>query len=397
MKKSLLVLFASILFVFNGSAQCTNDAGTIMLNAPFVCQSMPAQISTTPATNISANFVVNWQQSYDGQNWIGASGSSTNDYFEIPTYNLSNGASYYRRKITDLNATAPCNVVYSNALFVNPVIVFPGVISGNDTICGGQNNNSVINSIQAGNTTGNSISYSWFQSTGNNNFTPIAGATNETYNPSNITVTTQYKRMVLMNNSPCSSNSNTITINVMNCGTFSTNITGTTSIGPNQTATYSVPATVGMQYVWTVTGGTITSGQGTNIITVIWDGGGSANLRTTVADYSVSVVETDATPESRTTTQPITAITTGINKGLGSTGISVFPNPIKNQFTVEMPTVNSTVNYTVYSTSGVQMQAGSFNATASGNTITTQLPAGMYQLVLNYDGVYTSTRLVVVE
>lgn len=108
-----------------------------------------------------------------------------------------------------------------------------------------------------------------------------------------------------------------------------------------------------MNYLWAVTGGTITGGQGTHSVTIMWDGGASAIS-------SVSITETDATPESRTATQPIATITTGINKGLGSTGISVFPNPIKNQFTIEMPTANTAVYYTVYSTSGVQMQAGSF-------------------------------------
>ena len=82
---------------------------------------------------------------------------------------------------------------------------------------------------------------------------------------------------------------------------------------------------------------------------------------------------------------------------MGAKGISLFPNPIKNEFTIEMPTINTAVNYTIYSTSGVQMQAGSFNATVAGNTISTQLPAGMYQLVFNYDGVFTITRLAVVE
>jgi len=243
------------------------------------------------------------------------------------------------------------------------------------------------------------LSFQWTSSTGGT-FTDIVGATNSNLTVSNVIVKSYYIRKAIYTTSTgvtteYFSKDTLLILTPMSCGIFASNITGTTSISPNQTATYSVPATVGMQYVWTVIGGTITSGQGTNSITVLWDGGGSANLRTTVADYSVSVVETDATPTSKTTTQAITMTTTGINKGFASSGISVFPNPTKNQFTIEMPTANTAVNYTVYSTTGVQMQAGTFNAAASGNTITTQLPAGMYQLVLNYDGVFTSTRLVV--
>jgi hypothetical protein len=41
----------------------------------------------------------------------------------------------------------------------------------------------------------------------------------------------------------------------------------------NQTYTYNIPAIAGSTYVWTVTGGTIISGQGTNQITVQWDSG----------------------------------------------------------------------------------------------------------------------------
>jgi len=82
---------------------------------------------------------------------------------------------------------------------------------------------------------------------------------------------------------------------------------------------------------------------------------------------------------------------------LGAKGISLFPNPIKNEFTIEMPTVSTSVNYSVYTTTGVQVQSGSFNSASSGNIISAQLPTGIYQLVLNYDGVFTSTRLAVVE
>jgi len=50
---------------------------------------------------------------------------------------------------------------------------------------------------------------------------------------------------------------------------------------------YAVPNTPGSAYQWTVTGGTVTSGQGTNAVQINW---------TTAAPggYQVSVVETDA-------------------------------------------------------------------------------------------------------
>jgi hypothetical protein len=288
----------------------------------------------------------------------------------------------------------------SNFLNVYLFDINPGEITGTETLCTGTTPsiaNSTADAALSVNTTYCKVAYQWVTVENSYYYTEIVGATSKTYQPAALPSTITLARKAFTYPYSCYIYSNVVDKTVMACGMFSTNITGTTSIIPNQTATYSVPATVGMQYVWTVTGGTITSGQGANSINVTWDGGGSANLRTTVADYSVSVVETDATPASKTTNQTITMTTTGINKGFGSEGISVFPNPIKNQFIIEMPIVNTAINYTIYSTSGVQMQTGSFNSTSSGNTISTKLPAGMYQLVLNYDGVFTSTRLAVVE
>lgn len=48
---------------------------------------------------------------------------------------------------------------------------------------------------------------------------------------------------------------------------------------------YTVPNTAGSTYQWVVTGGNITSGQGTNTITVDWS-------TTPVGGYNVSVTET---------------------------------------------------------------------------------------------------------
>jgi hypothetical protein len=49
---------------------------------------------------------------------------------------------------------------------------------------------------------------------------------------------------------------------------------------------YSVPATVGSTYAWSITGGNIAAGQGTNTIQVDWSA-------TIPGNYSVEVIETD--------------------------------------------------------------------------------------------------------
>lgn len=57
------------------------------------------------------------------------------------------------------------------------------------------------------------------------------------------------------------------------CVPFTVVITGSNSVCVNGAELYSVPDVPGATYVWTVTGGTIVSGQGTNSIQVIWNNG----------------------------------------------------------------------------------------------------------------------------
>ncbi|OWY24839.1 hypothetical protein C7N43_27915 [Sphingobacteriales bacterium UPWRP_1] len=56
-------------------------------------------------------------------------------------------------------------------------------------------------------------------------------------------------------------------------------ISGNNMACANQTYTYSTPAITGSTYNWTVTGGTIISGQGTNTITVQWNNGTAGTVQ----------------------------------------------------------------------------------------------------------------------
>lgn len=84
-------------------------------------------------------------------------------------------------------------------------------------------------------------------------------------------------------NSRCE-NTVTISNNPHYTGNIPVTINGTNTACVNTIQTYSVPIIDGSTYVWTVTGGTITTGQGTNQITVQWDNG--------VAAGTVNVVQT---------------------------------------------------------------------------------------------------------
>jgi len=54
---------------------------------------------------------------------------------------------------------------------------------------------------------------------------------------------------------------------------FVTSVTGQTNVCTDNTVTYSTPFMAGSTYLWTVEGGIIVSGQGTNIIEVQWNNG----------------------------------------------------------------------------------------------------------------------------
>lgn len=66
--------------------------------------------------------------------------------------------------------------------------------------------------------------------------------------------------------------------------TFTPLITGSNAACSNGTQTYLVPAIAGSTYNWTVLGGTILLGQGTNQITVQWNNGteGTVNIEQTI-------------------------------------------------------------------------------------------------------------------
>jgi hypothetical protein len=75
------------------------------------------------------------------------------------------------------------------------------------------------------------------------------------------------------------------------------------------TVTYSTPNVVGNTYVWIVVGGTIVTGQGTNLITVTWTtpGAGSVQVTEAIPSSSCSAVANLAvTVNPKPVTTPIT-------------------------------------------------------------------------------------------
>jgi len=183
------------------------------------------------------------------------------------------------------------------------------------------------------------------------------------------------------------------------CSLFSIFINGPDRIVVgDKNAIYSVPSQQGFAYTWSITGGTIVSGQNTNSVTVDWDvPAASAVSRIAAPAYSISVTETNTSNQKKTTTIDVSPTATSISKSLSQSGITLFPNPTSESFNIEMPESGVSVNYEVLNLTGTSVAQGNFISTSTAEKIITNFGAGMYQVVLRYNDVVTCGRLSKVQ
>lgn len=220
----------------------------------------------------------------------------------------------------------------------------------------------------------------------------INGATNSTYTASQ---TGSYS--IIEENVACGSPSNPVTLTIDPCGAFSTSITGPNPITPGeQDAVYSVFNQTGFSYDWSVTGGTIASGQNTNVVTVDWDNT-SPTLRTSGQGYSISVTETNTNQQKKTISMNVSGQSTGISKSLSQAGITIFPNPATDAFSIEMPESGLSVSYEILDVTGLSVASGSFTSSTIGQQIPSTFGPGLYQVILHYNNVVTVGRLSKVQ
>ncbi|WP_020526094.1 T9SS type A sorting domain-containing protein [Cytophaga aurantiaca] len=191
------------------------------------------------------------------------------------------------------------------------------------------------------------------------------------------------------------STSDDVTVYVSNApaGSFSTSINGPNPImSGQQNARYSVTNQPSFTYTWSVTGGTIVSGQNTNSVVVDWDDVTSL-ARTTAAAYSISVVEKNSTNQTKKTKLIINTISTGTTLSQAQSGIKLFPNPTTESFNIEMPESGLDVSYEILDLTGLVVATGTFTSNGSNQKIDADFGAGMYQVILKYDTVVACVRL----
>jgi hypothetical protein len=71
-------------------------------------------------------------------------------------------------------------------------------------------------------------------------------------------------------------------------------IAGSDTAFLNDTVVYNTPAYPGMQYSWSATGGTVTSGQGSNQVNIVWTDSGLSLLVLTVSDSTGCLTASDS-------------------------------------------------------------------------------------------------------
>jgi hypothetical protein len=138
---------------------------------------------------------------------------------------------------------------------------------------------------------------------------------------------------------------------------------------------YEVAENEGSTYTWIVTGGTITEGQGTYMITVAWSGEGSGTV-------AVEEETVDGCTGQSETFEVLVDDCTDINEGALISDIKVYPNPASHTISVSSNIImGEDVTIYIFNTMGQAMYNSQFSATGSKqiqNIDINNLPKGLY-------------------
>jgi hypothetical protein len=151
----------------------------------------------------------------------------------------------------------------------------------------------------------------------------------------------------VMDMNGCNGTSNPFTVhNVV----LTSNITGQISALENTVENYTVSANSTSTYNWNVTGGTLQSGQGTNIVDVLW---------ATVGQGSIYVIETDANGCIGDTISLIVTITqqpSNINEEQADK-INIYPNPFTKSTLISLSNTIADYKLNLYDITGQKVLA----------------------------------------
>lgn len=156
---------------------------------------------------------------------------------------------------------------------------------------------------------------------------------------------------------------------------------GFEKVDGGETVTYTVEASTGANYLWSVTGGTIVAGQGTNQVSVKWGNEmeGTCQVQKTVGNCVSSAKLTIA----------INAVS-GVNSTEGVTQFMVFPNPIADGLLrLQFPDNRKHLSVSLIDAQGRIVTQSKFQSYQYETQLAIALPEhceGVYWLKLDIDG-----------
>ncbi len=193
------------------------EPGSIAAPQTLCAGTAPAPLTSTAGASSDAGLPVTyqWESSTNSTTGFtpitGATGAS------YQPANLPVGTTYFQRRVQLLlpNGSGPyctSTVTASVAITVLPALT-AGSIAADQTVCAGSTPAPLTSSAPATGGTG-TFAYQWESSVDNVTWTPIPGATDATFTPGSLTVTTYYRRQV--RSGPCAiPPSNIVTLSVV--------------------------------------------------------------------------------------------------------------------------------------------------------------------------------------
>ena len=298
---------------------------------------------------------------------------ANSDKFDVVMTSTANCRSANTATSSQISMTTSSSLTASVSIAVSP----------SSTVYEGQTITFTASAVNGG----TSPSYQW-----KNGSNEIPQSTGSTFS-SNTLPSGSIISVTMISNAGCVSssavNSTTIKITVNPNPVFGTTITGPTSVTANQTnVSYSLTNQSGMSYMWTVpSGAIIVSGQNTNSIVV--DFGSSTG--------AVTVVQTSTSGQTSTIATTVTVKNTITPVTLPSmeTTFSVYPVPCSEAITIDMNMSSHTnISYTIIDATGNIVGKGVIEYVGNAVQLETNIAAGVYQLILQWDGKSAMNRIV---
>ena len=197
-----------------------------------------------------------------------------------------------------------------------------------------------------------------------------------------ITVSQAGTYSVTVTSNGCTATSSATTV-VVTSITNPPTITGPNTVVAYATHTYAVSQTANHTYQWTVTGGALLTGQGTNVVSILWSNAAFGSIR---------VVESLGTcSEDDTLLVDISGIGLGEPEG---PSIQINPNPGSGIFQLSVPVELVGQSYVIYDMSGRQIAVGRANAEDSPVDLS-NVATGVYQLYMALDSRIYCVRVIV--